>query len=166
MCLFTVFLLLFLCFLSFLLSSAVLSLVLALRSPAVSRFCWNHWILHSFFFCLLWSHFDQCESEVRHAAVLWKHCRDRREAGEHSSAWFQLRAFLICLWSAQLWQPAIHDDMFFFIYVWLLLLWFIGLCQQYDIQQCALFILQVVIWCVFFCPPRGASIWMERIMFL
>lgn len=55
---------------------------------------------------------------------------------KEGSAWLQLRAFVMCLWSADQWLLDFWDDMFFFIHVWLLSQRFIGLCQHYNIQGC------------------------------
>lgn len=36
---------------------------------------------------------------------------------KEGSAWLQLRAFVMCLWSADQWLLDFWDDMFFFIHV-------------------------------------------------
>lgn len=160
----------FLCFLfSYLLSSAVLFRVFALKSPAVFISCWNSWAPYSF--VLLWCHSDQCWSEGRHAAVSWKYCRDRREGGERGSARFRLKAFLICLWSAHLWQPAIHDMFLFSFFLFLaltaLVYWPVSSIwhsTRWVFYRFSLWYIVVFFLFLFF--SCHGSIWMERIMFL
>lgn len=75
--------------------------------------------VHSCVLCVR-SHYDQHRGRGRYVAELRaarvKETQERRSEGKGASC-FQLRGFVISLWSANLWQSAFQGDVFFFIHV-------------------------------------------------